>query len=132
MAQWKYYDAGIGNVGSYQASGHPWLSGSIAMPSPGEIKIDFPYVTKSITVAQSGSGNLRVHFVPTGSMNAPVDGGCFWQLDSDEDAITLNVKCAHLYLSAAPGGNPGFQVLAELTRIDKNRMFALTGSGISK
>ena len=129
---WNYYDAGIGNAASYQVSGHPWVSGSIAMPGPGEIKIDFPFVTKTVTVAQSGSGNLRIHFVPTGSMNAPVDGGCFYQLNSDEDTITLNVKCKEIYLSAAPGGNPGFQVLAELTRIERARMFALTGSGISE
>jgi len=127
---WKYYDAGIGNVASYQASGHPWVSGSSAMPGPGEIKIDFPFVTKSVTVMQSGSGNLRIHFVPTGSMAAG-NPHCHWQLDSDEDALTMNIKCTSIYLSAGTG-TPGFQVFAELTRIEPQRMFTLEGSGIDK
>ena len=127
---WNYYDAGIGNAASYQVSGHPWVSGSSNLAhSTEEIKVSFPFVTKTITVAQSGSGTLRIHFVPTGSMNTPAN--CYWQLDSDEDALTLNVKCKEIYLS--PGsGTPGFQVLAELTRIDTARMFDLTGSGISQ
>tara|TARA_R110002110_G_scaffold45191_1_gene138190 strand:- start:142 stop:528 length:387 start_codon:yes stop_codon:yes gene_type:complete len=126
---WNYYDAGIGNVASYQASGHPWLSGSNALTSNQEIQITFPFVTKSITVAQSGSGVLRVHFAPTGSMVGVPN--CYWQLDSDEDALTMNVKCGSLYLSAG-SGTPGFQVMAELTRIETARMFALTGSGITE
>ena len=28
MGDWKYYTAGIGHVGSYQAAGAPWLSSS--------------------------------------------------------------------------------------------------------
>ena len=131
---WNYYDAGIGNAASYQVSGHPWVSGSNALVANEEVQIVFPFVTKSITVAQSGSGNLRIHFVPTGSMNptgAGSPGGTYWQLDSDEDALTMNVKCGSIYLSAG-SGTPGFQVFAELTRIERARMVALTGSGISE
>ena len=124
---WNYYDAGIGNVASYQASGHPWVSGSNSIGNR-EIEVSFPYVTKSITVAQSGSGNLRVHFHPTGTMEPPAN--CYWEFNSHEDALTLNVKCVDIYLSAGHG-TPGFQVLAELTRIAPGHMFALTGSGIS-
>jgi len=128
---WNYYDAGIGNVASYQASGHPWVSGSNALShASDEIQITFPYVTKSITVAQSGSGNLRIHFAPTGNMG-PGTPNNYWQLDSDEDSITMNVKCSSIYLS--PGtGTPGFQVFAELTRIETARMFELSGSGITE
>jgi len=127
---WNYYDAGIGNVASYQASGHPWVSGSNALAhSSDEVEITFPFVTKSITVAQSGSGTLRIHFAPTGSMEVPQN--CYWQLDSDEDALTMNIKCKSIYLSAG-SGTPGFQVFAELTRIDTARMFHLTGSGINE
>jgi len=124
---WNYYDAGIGNVASYQASGHPWVSGSNSIGNR-EIEVSFPYVTKSITVAQSGSGALRIHFTPTGSMELPAN--CFWQLDSDEDALTMNIKCSKIYLSAG-SGTPGFQIFAELTRIDTDRMWNLTGSGIN-
>ena len=126
---WNYYGVGIGNAASYQVSGHPWVSGSKAMGENQEIEIQFPMVTKSITVAQSGSGNLRVHFVPTSSMEAPEL--CYWQFDSDEDALTMNIKCRSIYLSAGHG-TPGFQVFAELTRIGPEQMFELTGSGINQ
>jgi len=77
---------GLRNVGSYQISGAPWLSGSTAMHShnhqaasgnvgvyrtngegtsakPAEIRVNFPYVTKKFTIVASGSSALiRVHF----------------------------------------------------------------------
>ena len=89
-------------------------------------------VTKAITVAQSGStGKLRVHFVPTSSM-API-ARCYFEMNSHEDALTMNIKCKEIYLSNGDAGNAtGFQIFAELTRIDTKRMFALTGSGISE
>jgi len=132
---WNYYDVGIGNVGSYQVSGHPWVSGS-TLASGEEKQITFPFVAKSITVSQSGSaGRVRIHFVPTGSMNGSITTGnthgCFWEMNSHEDALTMNVKCSSIYVSNGDASNAtGFQVFAELTRIDSTRMFALTGSGI--
>ena len=129
---WNYYDVGIGNVGSYQVSGHPWISGSTALVAGEEKLITFPFVTKAVTVAQSGSGHLRVHFGPTGSMaGGTATDGCYFQMNSDEDALTMNVKCTGVYVSAG-SGTPGFQIFAELTRIAPNRMFELTGSGISE
>ena len=73
---------------------------------------------------------LRIHFVPTGSMETPQNN--FWELNSNEDALTLNVKCKEVYLSARGGTTPGYQIMAELTRIDTARMWALTGSGITE
>ena len=127
---WNYYDVGIGNAASYQASGHPWVSGSSALVAYDEDRITFPFVTKSITVAQSGSGVLRIHFVPTGSMETPSQN--FWELNSNEDALTMNIKCKEIYLSGRGGTTPGYQVFAELTRIPTARMFDLTGSGITE
>lgn len=123
---WNHYDVGIGNVGSYQVSGHPWISGS-TLAAGEEKQITFPFVTKAVTVAQSGAGSLRVHFAPTGSMTGTP--GCYFEFNSHEDALTMNVKCTSVYVSAG-SGTPGFQIFAELTRIDPARMFALTGSGI--
>jgi len=128
---WKYYDAGIGNVGSYQVSGIPYVTAS-SLATLEEVQISFPMVTKAITVAQSGStGRVRVHFVSTGSMAATSKN--YWEMNSNEDALTMNVKCKEIYISNGDGGNAtGFQLFAELTRIDPQRMFALTGSGISE
>jgi hypothetical protein len=128
---WKYYDAGIGNVGSYQVSGIPYMTAS-NLATLEEVQISFPMVTKAITVAQSGStGLVRVHFVSTGSMATTSRN--YWEMNSNEDALTMNVKCKEIYISNGDAGNAtGFQLFAELTRIDTQRMFALTGSGISE
>jgi hypothetical protein len=96
-----------------------------------EIQINFPYVTKSVTVAQSGSGNLRVHFVATGSMNSPA--GCKWEFNTTEDALTMNVRCSGIWLSNGHASTAtGYQIYAEMTSIKAARMWALTGSGISE
>ena len=55
--------AGLRNVGSYQVSGHPFVTGNI-LASNQQHTISFPYVTKKITVVASGSitQHIRVHF----------------------------------------------------------------------
>ena len=127
---WKYYSAGLGHVGSYQAAGAPWLSSSFIEKGQ-NVVFTFPYVTKSITVINTGSvGQARVSFVPTASMNQP--GGCVWELNSAEDAMTMNVKCTQLHVSENGTGATGVRVFAELTGIETGRMYALTGSGISE
>jgi len=58
---------------------------------------------------------------------------CYFQMNSHEDALTMNVKCTTIYLSNGDGSaGTGFQIFAELTRIDPARMFHLTGSGITE
>ena len=128
---WNYYDVGIGNVGSYQVSGHPWVTSSVITAGE-EKQISFPFVTKSITLEKTTGTGLRIHFAPTGSMTAPP--GCYFVLDDDDDKITMNVKCSSVYISNDPGAASvsGYQIFAELTRIDPARMFDLTGSGITE
>ena len=43
------YGVGLRNVGSYMVSGQPFITGS-AVNAGGEVKIEFPYVTKNITI----------------------------------------------------------------------------------
>ena len=134
------YSPGIGNVGSYQASGHPFLTGSELEPNE-ELRISFPYVTKSITVMQTGSlGTLRIHFDSTGSCatigechGSPrvVSNNHYWPLDSKEDSLTMNVKTKDIYISNPSTHLSGFQLFAELTRIHKDMMWTLTGSGLN-
>ena len=140
--QWgKFKTAGIGHVGSYQASGHPWVSGS-HLEAKHEHTITFPFVTKSITVMQTGStGKVRIHFVATGTMEGPkaADQGDgvgkannFWEFNSKEDAMTMNIKCKELFISNGDvNNNTGYRIFAELTRISTAHMWDLTGSGIS-
>ena len=123
---------GLRNVGSYQIAGHPYITGS-ALATNEEMKVTFPFVTKSITVIASGSqSSIRIHFNATGSGN--VRGGKHYiSLNSAEDAVTFATKCKEIYISsAAGGGDKGFQLMASLTGIEVDHMYDLTGSGLTE
>ena len=62
---------GLRNVGSYQVSGTPWITGSTVQGSvagggsniKGEFKVSFPRVTKSIeTITGTGSSSIFFGF----------------------------------------------------------------------
>jgi hypothetical protein len=141
---------GIGNVGSYQVAGYPFITGAVSSDTAaggtthkgmqvGQThRIQFPTVAKSVTVIASGSANvtplLRVHFNPTssahgGSANVFTQNH-FIQLNTDEDSVTFNVKCSEIYVTAQTAGS-GYQLFAELTHIPIREMYALTGSGLT-
>ena len=146
------YTAGLRNVGSYQVSGAPWVTGSIELDHNTVQMISFPYVTKSITVINpnSTSGHdIRLHF-QSGSVTAVTgDGHTGEQTIADtvdvivnnhyitippgNGSVTLNVKCAKIYISNGSGTSSlDYQVFAELTQIPTGSMYALTGSGITE
>tara|TARA_B100001113_G_C20776800_1_gene477741 strand:+ start:232 stop:642 length:411 start_codon:yes stop_codon:yes gene_type:complete len=133
------YTAGLQNVGSYLVSGRPYTTGSFianddnAIPSGLEMKIEFPKVTKSISLwnySVGGTTKLRLTFVPTGMISNYSTGGNYIELAQNE-TITINAKCKEVYLSAV-GGDVRWKLYASLTEIPKERMYALTGSGISE
>ena len=124
------YGVGLRNVGSYQVSGHPYTTGSTDMGSANtELKVEFPYVTKDITVVASGSSVIKVHF-NSNSDGRVLDGGHFITLDSDEDSFTFDVKCKEVYLTNV-SANAAFQLYASLTNVAPHHMYSLTGSGLT-
>jgi len=124
------YGVGLRNVGSYQVSGHPYITGSADMGSADtELKVEFPYVTKDVTIIASGSSVIKVHF-NSDSDGRVLDGGHFITLDSDEDSFTFDVKCKEIYLTNVTA-NAAFQLYASLTNIDATQMYNLTGSGLT-
>ena len=124
---WNYYDAGIGNVGSYQASGHPWVTGSDINATTHTISL--PFVSKALTIINTGSTELSLHFLNNTNAKA-THYITIKNTGSLAQGYTFPIKCSTFYLTAA--GNSGYQIMAELTRIDTARMFALTGSGIDE
>ena len=135
------YSAGLRNVGSYQVSGTPFVTGSHGlMTSEQEVKVEFPYITKAITVINSGStsGQILIHFntgidhkdtsIATGAVTG--SGHHYVTLTDKGDSVTFNVKCKEVYISSA-NGTSGFELFAELTGIATGSMFALTGSGLT-
>jgi|TARA_R110000824_G_scaffold11540_5_gene50416 hypothetical protein len=127
---WRY-PPGLSNVGSYQVSGYPYITGSDALTSGSEHKISFPKVTRAVTVMNHSDQTLRFSFNASGSNSKRVqDGFHYVELDSDEDSMTLNVKCKEIYVSST-AGTVEYRVVAELTNIDTNSMGAISGSGLT-
>ena len=134
------YSVGLQNVGSYQVSGRPFITGSrsrqvdhTAIAPGAEYFVTFPSVTKSLTVWNQSTDSLsklRVMFASTGSMTNYPANGCYYEIGKDE-SITLNLKCTKVYLGAITG-DVQWKVYASLTNIPPQRMYALTGSGISE
>lgn len=126
------YKAGLQNVGSYQVSGTPYLTGSTLDGAGTETKIEFPSVTKNILITNtSASVPIRVHFNSLSAGN--VDGGHhYFTLEDKKDNVTLNSKCKEIYISVlSPGSDGSFELVADLTGIETTEMFALTGSGLT-
>ena len=126
---------GISNVGSYQVSGIPFVTGSESLAADGEDKISFSHVTRSITVQNHTADVIRVHFASKDTANT-ISGFHFIELDGTAGAgemaqVTMNVKCSELYISAPDDGSTRkYRVWAELTGIGVGNMFPLSGAGI--
>ena len=53
----------------------------------------------------------------------------YWPLNNAGDTVSFDIKCNKIYLTA-DGANIDFKVYAELTGIDSDRMYVLSGSGV--
>ena len=132
---------GLRNVGSYQVSGHPFITGSTVAAGQ-EVQVSFPFITKKVNVIASGSaavdsdGPIRIHFVSTGSVGKPwenvVSGLHFIELNSHEDSMEFDVKCKEIFISAPAANVGGFMLYASLTNIPTRSMYELTGSGLTE
>ena len=119
------YRAGLGNVGSYQSSGKPFLSASIDIPSNNSvIQIDFPNVTRFITIKHTGADeadlvDMRVGFSANGiSGNAQNN----WLILNNQESYSADWRVKSVYLRVEPIGgstNATASVIAGLTTIDQ-------------
>jgi len=137
------YRQGLGNSAAYQVSGHPFITGSTSVNNNTQIQVVFPMVAKSITVINRADVELYVYFVDgpshvcsdgdeLGHTEAVLGGQHYISLDNKKDSITFDTKCKEIYIANKSGGDGGaFQVLAELTSVHPNDMYALSGSGLT-
>lgn len=107
---------GIGNASSYQVSGIPWVSSSLAVPASGStpLEISFPQVTKSIIVknASTGSVQMRVGF----SQNGVTNTNNFFLLSAGE-SFAADLKVTRVYLMSNNSTILSGSVIAGLTNI---------------
>ena len=136
----KNYRVGLNNVGSYQVAGTPYITGSDYHAEGEEMVYNFPMVTNHIRVSNfsnedgnRGPEEVRVHFNSTGSSGGAVVAGMHYQILSGSiREVEMNVKCKRIYISAPDTGvNRKYRIVASLTQIPVERMYALTGSGLT-
>lgn len=122
---------GLRNVGSYQVAGHPYVTGSTLLNGE-EKAIGFPSVSKSVTVIASGSGQdplIHVTFTSV-SASTTVKTNHRITMDSNGDSMTFDVKCKEIFIHAE-NETSGFELYASLAAIPTERMYVLTGSGLT-
>ena len=133
MAQYNY-SAGVSSVGQYQMSGRPFMTGGQVIgtgPNNGEVMVDFPNVTKSLTVVNRGDTTLMVHFDTRANANV-ITNHHYMSLPNQDDSYGFDIRSTRVYISQLESSGVGlYELHAELTSIDSFEMHSLSGSGIN-
>lgn len=114
------YTAGLNNVGSYQVSGIPYLSGGLDLTGGGSLT--FPYVTRWVQITNSGSADLIYGYSENGasSSNAGI-------VLANSTTPRMEVKVTELYMQG--GTASGVYVAAGLTNLARSRIDNISPSG---
>jgi hypothetical protein len=123
MSQQYPYGVGLQNVGSYQVSGIPYATSSIAAPAssgtPSEIS--FPDVTQRIVVSNvNTASSLRVGFSANGTKGTNYFIIPAATTATDFSSQEFRVKVSSIFLLSNTATPTSASVLAELTNIDTN------------
>jgi hypothetical protein len=104
------YKAGLMNVGSYQVSGKPFVSGGIDTDSaaPAPIEVSFPKVTRWVIIKNNDSLPLKVGFSALG-----LAGTNYFTVHSGSVSPRLELKLTSVFLT----GSTDVDVIAGLTYI---------------
>lgn len=127
---------GLGNVGSYLISATPFLTGSATLDGTltnnGERRIEFPTVTRSLSIVNTSNQPLYIHFASRSNADI-VNKHHYNELTNQGDSWSYNIRCIEVYISMknAVAGPGAFELTAELTGIDRREMTTLSGSGIN-
>jgi hypothetical protein len=140
---------GLRNVGSYQVSGEPWITGSTTHAAGKVRRYQFPFVTRELSVAlttpSDANKNLWIHFASGSShdfsdaeentlvgLSDVYRGNHYVALSSGSQSVTFRAKVKEIYI-ATPHHNSSntmdYRILADLTNVPTKRMYHLTGSG---
>jgi hypothetical protein len=107
------YTPGLGNVGAYQVSGKPYLSGSINGKGPGgPFEVAFPSVTSEITIGNGDQDDDDMTWSITANGMAGTNN--FTQMAGG--VATYRIKCTSIFVT----GSNNINVCAALTGIPRS------------
>tara|TARA_Y100000592_G_scaffold58458_1_gene91541 strand:+ start:6773 stop:7192 length:420 start_codon:yes stop_codon:yes gene_type:complete len=124
------YQAGLNQVGSYQVSGVPYVTGTLNpnAAGPAGLKIEFPYVTSWIEILNYDTTSP----VSVGFSSLGVQGTNYFNVirnsnnRGDPTSHVLPLKVTELYLS---GASQDCAVIAGLTYIPIKQVTVVSPSG---
>ena len=120
------YSTSLRSVGPYQVSSRPWCKGGINA-SGGAIKIELPFVSRWIVIANDSATTAQLSFATDGG---GVTDGFYLEILPNSTSPRLEVKCVELFLNGG-ADDTCLSVMAGLTNIPRDQMYALSGDGIS-
>jgi len=117
MSTFTKYKVGLHNVGSYQVSGKPWVTGAIdlsAAEDQSPLKLTFPFVTNWIVISNNSEDvgkTVKVGFSGQGLVNENL----YFEVGGEGTVSPkLEVKATQLFLT---GSSTNVSVMAGLTFI---------------
>ena len=124
------YGKGVGNVGSYQISGIPYATASFLVATAGDVrgptKVEFPFVTKFVTISNTQTGSnipLRFGFSSNGVTGSAAGSGNFYFVIDNGDSYTGEFRIKDLYLMTdSPGASGSASIVAGLTGIETKEL----------
>jgi len=128
------YRNGYGRWEAYGIpSSHPYLTGG-AIVDGTELKVEFPAVTRNVTVIATDTTSVRVHFDSKDNPNVYAQHRYITLDDSaanpEGGRIDFPVRCKEIYVSAV-GADSSFELIGYCAGVDKNDVAAMSGSGIN-
>ena len=118
MAEFQFAKPGLNAVGQYQQSGIPFASASILVSNSSVTEVEFPTITKFVTVVNEHSGSsakLRVGFSSAG-----IVGTNYFILDNGE-SYTGEFRVSSIFI-AGDSTSTTASVIAGLTMIETNNL----------
>ena len=118
MAEFQFAKPGLNAVGQYQQSGIPFASASILVSNSSVTEVEFPTITKFVTVINEHSGSsakLRVGFSSAG-----IVGTNYFILDNGE-SYTGEFRVSSIFISGHSTPSTA-SVIAGLTMIETNNL----------
>lgn len=116
---------GEGYVPAYQLSPSPWVTSSqVTLGST--VQLDFPQVTRSLIVQNTGATNtaIAVAFTQNGLKSANSN----YFILSGTNSFSSELRVDRLFISGAVGATVPFTVIAGLTPIQRKDFLIVTGS----
>ena len=125
MGQWVSNN--WNNADEYECSGTPWCE-TVTLSTSAVTKLRFPTVTRWIQIINTdgtATNTAKVGFTENGVNGNPTDN--YFIVNGGSESGRLELRCIELFLKAG-ANTPTVSVIAGVTQIPKNRMFAVTGS----